>query len=168
MILTAIRRWYWNRHREIFRYHDGTRYCRIDPVAAMISLDQDPNYLPDRHLPGAMEGDPESLLFVCRAAERTFGVQRFDGKKGLTIAETIGLLQGFDAYMLALKKNASPLPTPPPSTDAISPGSSGETTSDSLGFGSIGTDNSPAEPAKSEPESRPVSAECSPLSGSLT
>ncbi len=168
MFLTALRRWYWNRHRAIFHYHDGHRRCKIDPVAALIALNAHPRYLQDRHILEANEGDPQAIAIMQEAARDVFGVQPFDGRRGLTISETIDLLIGFDNYLLSLKKSGSLSPTPPQSTDATYPESSDGTTSDTLDCGSIDTDNRPDDPPKSETESRPASAESSSLSGSLT
>lgn len=168
MILNAIRRWLWNRQRAIFHYHDGRKRLRIDPVWAMVQLADHPRYVAERHLNEAQEGDREAIEIVCEAAQDVFGVKPYDGRDGLTIAETLNLLAGFDDYLLTLKKSINHSPTPPLSTGATCDRSSGGTTSDSLGSGSAGTGKPPADPVKSEPESPPVSAAGLPPDGSLT
>lgn len=110
----------------LFRFHDGKRVRRADPLAIAIALHSHNAYLP-RHLNEAVNGDKDALLIVAQAAEDVFGVKSInDG--GLTLQERLELMLGFDMYVRRLKKNIVASPTSPNSTASTSETSSEPTT----------------------------------------
>lgn len=115
----------------LFRFHDGKRVRRADPLAVAIALHSHPTYL-RRHLDEAIAGDKEALQIVAQAATDVFGVQPLssDGRRGLTLNERLDLMLGFDAYLYAVKKNTVASATSPSSTGSTSPNSSEPTTND--------------------------------------
>lgn len=159
MIFRLIRRWLWNRRRNIFRYNDGHNVRSIDPIQVAIGLHEHDTFLP-RHLSEAADGNPTAQQIVGQAACDVFGVSSLaaDGSRGLTLAERIELMFAFDAYMFALKKNIDRTPIKPVSTGSTSPDSSEPTMSDSSASGPTANDKQSAEPTSSEVESTPVSA----------
>lgn len=130
-MLNWLRNRLWQRRRLLFRFHDGSRIRRADPLAIAIALHAHPTYLP-RHLSEAVDGDKDALLTVAQAATDVFGVAALTSqyKSGLTLNERLELMLAFDAYLRALKKNTVASATSPSSSGSISPGSSGATTSD--------------------------------------
>ena len=131
MLINWLRNKLWQRRRLIFRFHDGKRIRRADPLAAAIALHAHPKYLP-RHLGQARDGDKEAIQIVADAATDIFGLQPLsaDGRQGLTINERLEIMLGFNAYLRALKKNTVASATSHSSTVATSIPSSDPATSD--------------------------------------
>lgn len=131
MLINWLRNKLWQRRRLLFRFHDGKRIRRADPLSAAIALHSHPKYLP-RHLVEARNGDKEAMQIVADAATDIFGLQPLspDGKRGLTLNERFEIMLGFNAYLRALKKNTVASATSRSSTAATSPPSSSPTTSD--------------------------------------
>jgi hypothetical protein len=127
-MLNLIRRWFNNRNRAIFRFWDGQRIRRIDPLLAYRRLDTHPEFDWSTH-PEMIDGDDERLSseateITARAVCEVFGVRPFDGSRGLTEQECIGLLIQFVQYLTALKKNGNTSPTSVPSTESQPPADS--------------------------------------------
>jgi hypothetical protein len=106
--------WLYNRRaeqsRQIFRYWDGKRTRRADPMAVIVSLREDPEYLSERHDQLIDAGDKEAQLIAIRAVQRVFGIEPFE-QGGLTYTECLSLLMSFYLYLDALKKNIDQLLT---------------------------------------------------------
>lgn len=127
--------------RKIFRYWDGARWRRCDPIEAMFRLQSHPRFDHKLHPILVDEGDREAIEITCEAVRQAFGVPAFDSatSAGLTVGETLDLLCEFCLYLEGLKKSTgqpvtSPLPTEPTPTASNAP-----TTSDSSVSGSTGT-----------------------------
>jgi hypothetical protein len=141
-----IRNRIWNRRRLIFRYHDGVRTRRADPIELAAGLHAHDAYL-HSHLSEAVDGDRDAIDIVARTACDVFGVHPLavDGKSGMTVAERVELMLAFDLYLIELKKNIDPSPTQrifTESTSVKSPEPAMNNTSDS---GST-VDDPPSEP----------------------
>lgn len=147
----------WNKRRLIFRFNNGCRKCSADPLLVAMSLHAHPDYLP-RHLYDAADGDREAVETVAQAACDVFGVAPLapDGKSGLTITERVELMQAFDLYMDALKKNTGHSLTSSPSTAETSPASDETTTKPT-------SDSGPTEPAQPSESPTPTESESSPV-----
>lgn len=127
-MLNRIRSLLWSRRRKIFRFWDGHRTRAVDPVSAAIALKEHPSFL-RRHLREAMEGDIEAQKIVAATACDVFDAKPLDAKgRGLSTAERIELVMGFDLYLSALKKNSRSSVIPPSSTELTSPASAEPTT----------------------------------------
>lgn len=102
--------------RRIYRYFDGRRWRCIDPMLAARNLHSHPEYRPDVHPKLADAGDADALEVMLGAVRDVFGIPPFDGRtcRGLTEAETLGLLVDFTDWLATVKKNTSPSPTSPP------------------------------------------------------
>ena len=93
--------------RALFAYHDGTRRRYGDPFALFRVLYNDPQVNVATTLDFAEQGrEPEATEFLDLIA-RTFGVQRWDGRVGLTDWELMALFGAFTNYLDGLKKNSS-------------------------------------------------------------
>ena len=106
-----------DRERLIFGFWDGRRWRRVDPLPVLRALDADPEFNTSRD-PGLIDrGDEEARGRALSAVKRAFGVEAFDGQKGLTETELLLLLVEFWDFCADLKKKASHLPTSQPSTE---------------------------------------------------
>lgn len=117
-MIRAILNWFLNRNRTIFRFYNGKKRVSIDPIHCAMKLANDPDYLP-RHIDEALNGDDEALQICSAAADRAFGVVGVE-QGGLTITEKLDLLNQFDLWVHALKKNTKRLPASPPSMGVMS------------------------------------------------
>lgn len=135
-MLNWLRNKIWNRRRLLFRFHDGKRIRRVDPLAAAIALHAHPTYLP-RHLGEAVDGDKDALQIVAQAASDVLGIAPLviGGNGGLTLQERLEIMLAFDAYLGALKKNIARPLTSPHSTAQTSPESPAPTTSSTSASG---------------------------------
>ena len=132
LILALLR--FRDRGREIYRYHDGRRWRRADPLAVYRALKAHPEFDWDAD-PAVAELEwkiPEEKDFTSwrksvDAARDVFGVPRFEDG-GLTESELSGLLVDFTAYLGVQKKSGNPPPTSPPAT-ASPPSAEGSPTS---------------------------------------
>lgn len=108
--------------RAIFRYWDGVRDTGCDPIAALIAMEQDPEFRQDQHPQQVDEGDAEATQIMARMVERVFHLPPCDPAtgEGLTISERLALYQTFCEYAEALKKNGEPTLTPQQLTAATS------------------------------------------------
>ena len=126
-MLNFLRRWVFNRSRQIFRFWDG--YCMrgADPIVVLRALLQDPQFDADIHVTAAEAGQLDARDITIAATRRALGVSAWsESTPGLTDMETWTLLVQFLAYCESLKKSGSlfpnlPVPTEPlPSEDAAS------------------------------------------------
>lgn len=107
------------RQRELFEYWDGSTIRRGDPFRLWRALKNHQKMnMDDAPLIDAGQ-EPETTIFVEAIAE-VFGVQRWDGKKGLIDWEILNLLFDLSDYNIALKKNISPMPISSPPTGSES------------------------------------------------
>jgi hypothetical protein len=109
-MLNLLRRWYYARGREIFRYWDGRKQCRIDPVMVWRKLLAHPRFDLERDTTLLEVGLDSAWQNTLDATRDAFGVLTH-AAGGLTERETVLLCQAFCVYALELKKNSSPLPT---------------------------------------------------------
>jgi len=119
-------------HRAIFRYWDGLRERAADPLEIWMAIDNDPEFIGDKHPQAVDDGESEASRIMGEMICRAFKVKAFDGSAGLTLQERLALWSVFCGYADDLKKSTSPWPTPPPATAATPPGSSNGTTAPSL------------------------------------
>lgn len=120
MLLRWIRNWRarrLNRRRDIFRFHDGERPRAVDPLTVWHRLHSNPAYSLD--LVQAAECDDPTIAseaahdlhpILCHA----FSVAPFDPLtgKGVTVGETLALLDVYLRYVLEVKKKRAHLLTP--------------------------------------------------------
>lgn len=114
------------RRRLLFKYFDGTKERRIDPMRAWREIQNDKEFNLETMSPLMdKQEEPETttgLNCICKV----FGVERFDDRtgKGLTDGQLMNLLADFEGYLHDLQKKTSngqtlPSPTePPPSSDS--------------------------------------------------
>ena len=129
-MLNMLRRIFLNRHRLLFRFWDGRRIRRVDPVVVMRELMNSEHF--------SLEDDlkllevPDTRLVLRKTGEISLGVREaFDlldlEDGGLTERECVGLCRLFLQYLGHVKKNggstqiASP-PTEPLTTEPASAG----------------------------------------------
>lgn len=111
-----LRRLYeWNeqrqaRHRGLFAYRDGARLRYGDPAVIWRKLLNHPKYEFANVVQLATVGQEPEYSQLLEIVSDAFGVQRWDEAEqtGLTEWGLVGLLQQFDEYLTALKKNTSP------------------------------------------------------------
>lgn len=108
-----------NRRRAIYRYWDGKRFRRADPMVLYRSLMSHPKFDLSTH-PQFIDENQEDRDITLSAIRDVFGVKAFDGLtgEGLTEEETVQLLWAFVSYCTAKKKSVSPSPTSPPATES--------------------------------------------------
>jgi hypothetical protein len=110
------------RTRAIFKYHDGERTRYGDPFAIWRTLTQDPVINLERIQPDIDKGkEPETSQFIA-LVRKAFDVKPFDEATGtgLTDWQTMELVGLLRDYTVAVKKNSSPGPTSPASTESAS------------------------------------------------
>lgn len=119
----TIRRWFRRKSSpRLFVYFDGRRWRSIDPLEAVYALDSHPLYADRKHFVATFEGEREAIEVAAKAVCDVFGVKPYDDKtkSGITIAERIGLLHSFAAYLSDVKKNIGNSATMPRSTEPTS------------------------------------------------
>lgn len=130
--------------RSLFRYNDGFNDVYGDPLEIASTLDTDPEYSPNKHIPlleaGGRPGG-EAWKVLTRAVRRAFKLPSFDHTtgEGLTDQEALELFWEFSTYISGLKKNIDPSVMPPESTDATSQPSTETIMKDSSGWSSTST-----------------------------
>lgn len=111
------------RRRAIFRFFDGVRERRADPLVVLRALAADPRFLLDKHPALAAAGDAESQHITVAAVRSAFAVQAYSytardqRESGLTDEESLELLSRFAEFLEVVKKNGSPPPTSPAAMD---------------------------------------------------
>lgn len=158
-MLRFIAQMLWRKRRNIFRFNDGRGVRSADPIAISIALHEHKEFLP-RHLGEAVDGNPEAMMIVARAASEVFNVPHLaaNGKSGLTAAEMLELMLAFDGYMWLLKKSTERFLTKLGFTESTSPQSSEPTMSDTSASGPTESEKLSDSPISPEPESLPLSA----------
>lgn len=100
--------------RGIFRFHDGQRWRRVDPIRVSICLDAIDGFHPiDTPQLLQVEEGAELLKTAEKVAEAVrvaFKVPQFDDG-GLTTLECVNLLADFFDFTEGVKKNSNPTPT---------------------------------------------------------
>lgn len=99
-----IRRWRLNRQRNIFRFWNGSRECRADPLAVWRSINADPEFSLIKHPEMIDAGDMDAIRIGVATVRRIFSIPSLE-KGGLTEQECLDLLIDFFDYTAALKKN---------------------------------------------------------------
>jgi len=92
----------------IFAYFDGQRWRSIDPIHVIYSLENHPEFVAEKHLKQANEGDRQAIEIIAVAVCDVFDVKPYENGSGLTIAERKSLLDTFYLYCEAVKKNIVP------------------------------------------------------------
>lgn len=125
-MLRFLTNWRAKRGRQIFRYWDGNKMRRIDPLEAMLRISAHPTYNVELHPKLLDAGDVEATRITCQAVKDVFGVTDYDPVKntGLTVAEQLALLGAFSLYIDGLKKSTD-------STATFAGSTEGPTSSDS-------------------------------------
>jgi hypothetical protein len=118
-MFTWIRSWYWNRKRGIFRFWDGRKYVRVDPLLALDKLVSDPDMDLVRDFKLSEEGNMEATKRLVAGAERAFGMKGYE-EGGLTITEAVSVLSEFILWMHELKKKVDSIPMPSQPSDSTS------------------------------------------------
>lgn len=72
------------------------------------SLENHSEFLAEKHLRKANEGDRQAIEVIAHAVCDVFGVKPYSDGSGLTIAERKNLLDTFYLYCEAVKKNIQP------------------------------------------------------------
>lgn len=163
-MLRWLRNWWKRRtmaaHRDIFEFWDGQAYRNIDPWRAFRDIRDDAKFNLEEHpeLIADSGAEPETTymaLAVCRA----FGVERFDGKKGLTDQELMELLTDLVIYLRDLQKKTDFGSTPLPLTDLESsigpeppPATTNSSSPCSIPSTGSNSDGEPLPPTPSPPE----------------
>jgi hypothetical protein len=136
--------------RFLFRYWDGGKWRRSDPLECQRKIFRDEEYRADVHGSLVDEGDEEATDITLRMIRRVFGIKSWsESGGGLTQIETLMLYRNFCEYLMGLKKNISPPPTWQPATGRTSSGSEIEITSDTSVSGSTSTEPRSAAPTAS-------------------
>jgi len=128
--------------RQLFRYWDGKKKRRIDPLPAWRMMFDNPDCIPDDDFGPATgvnaEGneiafDGEAQDRVLNMTRKMFGVKEWsESSGGLTANETLDLLWSFMGYMSELKKRDDRTRTrPAPSASESSPEETSPTSSES-------------------------------------
>lgn len=149
-----IRNYFWNRQREIFRYRDGTRERRADPIAVWRALLSDESFEIERDSQLMELNDRGAWGRCVTATRKALSVPEFENG-GLTEDETVNLFQSFCLYVAALKKNSSPTPTSPGALEM--PANFGQRWEPS-GNGSAENISTSAEPNCAGPVSLPMAS----------
>lgn len=119
-MLNWLRRILINRQRAVFRFWDGAKMRRIDPMVVYYALCEHPEFDWEK-TPLLIDVDDTQIMLpamqmTAAAVRSSFLVGSLE-QGGLTDGECVQLLTAFNRYMLALKKSASPLATSPESTE---------------------------------------------------
>ena len=127
-----IRRWLgYDDARQIYRYWDGQRMRRADPLRIIRLLTIHPTFdmgshpllatmavrpeATDEEVHSAMRNSVEATEVCVDAIRQVFDVQTLDSR-GLTDGECMALLNDFTLYIEGLKKSTSPIATTPQPT----------------------------------------------------
>ncbi len=125
--LDSLRRWWINRHRNIFRYWDGSRNRYADPVVIGTKLEEfDPDYQdklnliaesPSKIPPGNIRDEmvkkqKEAMQHLAKMSRSVFGVPPMDDKTGIgaTDGECIRIIAGYFLFMEGLARSAKLFP----------------------------------------------------------
>lgn len=120
-----------DRSRLIFEFWDGQQVARRDPLLLERRIAMHPEWRPDVHCIEANDGNQQAYELTLRALREIFEVEAYDGTKGMTEWEVMGLFTDYLSFMEEVKKNMLHLQTLPVSTESTSNASSEPTTNDS-------------------------------------
>lgn len=134
-----------------YRFHNGRKWVRIDPVAVNLAYATHPEYNEEIHPKLADSGDPQALLLVLKATCDAFGVKPFDPKteEGLTAEELIDLALDFAEWSAAKKNDGESLLTSANSMDAMLDDSNSKDQTPTLDSGSTPTVPDSGQPGDS-------------------
>lgn len=106
----GILRWWRERGRKIFHFHDGKRSRSVDPIKTWTMLQLDPAFEMDRHVKELRSEDNRTAAEASRvttsAVRRAFGIAEFEAG-GLTDQECIGVFDAYTSWLEAQKKSTS-------------------------------------------------------------
>ena len=168
MFFGLFRRLAWR--RAIYRYFDGRRWRRIDPLPVWRAIFTDAECRFEDDWPSSFEEDtpPEERLQVLQRlaalSRRVFNVKPYH-EGGLTEWELHSLLADFIGWMMELKKNTNPSPTPLPTTTSESSDPGDSTTKPPSDSSSTAPEPDAAEPTEPLKSACPYSAAESEKSG---
>ena len=129
LFLGRLARWWGDRSRAIFVYHDGARRRRADPVAVGAALEAaEPEYLallaevnqpPAALPPGPVRAELAARQRAAAArlvamARKAFGLAQLSDAGGVTDGEALGVLTNYFLFMEDLADEARPFATSPP------------------------------------------------------
>lgn len=104
----GILRWWRERGRQIFHFHDGRRKRSADPIKVWTALQLDPQFEMDRHVRELHSHDDktaaEASQTTSAAIRRAFMVDEFDNG-GLTDQECIGVFNAYVSWLESQKKS---------------------------------------------------------------
>lgn len=116
-LLNAIRRWYWNRQRYIFRYWNGTRIVLGDPLVLYRNLMAHPDFTEEDFKLLEVDSLRQKIISKLAGISREiFGFKLADDG-GLTDLECFSELQAFRLYTGMQKKSIGQSQTSPEPTD---------------------------------------------------
>lgn len=132
MIRNWLRRWLFNRRRNIFPFWNGRKLVKIDPlVARRVFLSSDdiefPGDIVDLSTVTGGRGQDELFAKVMPVAHLAFETHPYNGTSGLTELEMQQLMQRFFLYLGALKKNTVVNPISSPVSDSMDSGENSST-----------------------------------------
>lgn len=125
-MFSRIRVWWASRGRALFRYYDGARWRRADPLAVVAALERElPKYRelltvagtdPMKAPMGAIRDEAlaarkGAVTDLAAGARRVFALPPLTDTAGLTDVECAGVLTAFFLYMEELATAAQVFPT---------------------------------------------------------
>lgn len=129
LFLGRLRRWYVDRARNLFRYHDGTRWRRADPLSVATALEakcptysehfETINEKPDDTPPGPMRNDlvkrqRAAAFELVKVSRSVFDLKPLTDDAGLGDGEALQVLTWFFVYMEGLAVEAQLFTSSPP------------------------------------------------------
>jgi hypothetical protein len=135
-MLGRLARWWRDRQRAVFSFHDGARWRRIDPMAAGREIEDtlgddwpkllkllvaERPYCPPELDTAALRADwarmkQDAARKLSGVACKAFGVQPLGDAGGLTEGERIELVAKFFHWLADRREEARPFPTSPSPT----------------------------------------------------
>lgn len=94
--------------RKIFKFYDGERTRRVDPMEAWLKLQGHETFDVQKMPAAADAGDVEAQKAMCLAVQEAFGITayKFNGREtGLSMVECMNLYVDFCQWLDELKKN---------------------------------------------------------------
>lgn len=128
LFLGRISRWWRNRSRDLFVYHDGVAWRRADPLfvgrrlekvepeyqTLLSTIHEDVSKLPPGPIREALQRDQNgAAVKLMKVAREVFGLQPLDDAGGVTDGEALGVLTRYFLFMEDLADAAGFTSTPP-------------------------------------------------------
>lgn len=122
LFLSRIRRFFYDRQRNIFRYYDGSRWRRADPLVVGMKLEElCPEYLDLLELIGKdpltapvgpvrtdlITQQKEAAKKIAEVSRTVFNVTPLSDTDGLTGPEAIGVLTNYFLFMEKIAEGAN-------------------------------------------------------------